>query len=63
MDQEHKDTPTETQNRQSSVDSRHKNTKKEVDIEISASWAEVEDPDTGEIFYWNEETHEVRWEI
>ena len=37
--------------------------KKEEAPEISSTWEEVEDPDTGEVFYWNEETDEVRWEI
>ena len=37
--------------------------KEEEDTEISSSWEEVEDPDSGEVFYWNEETDEVRWEI
>ena len=35
----------------------------EENSEASSSWEEVVDPDTGEIFYWNEETDEVRWEI
>ena len=26
-------------------------------------WVEVMDPDTEEIFYWNEETEEMRWEL
>jgi hypothetical protein len=26
-------------------------------------WVEMEDPDSGEIFYWNKETDEMRWEI
>ena len=26
-------------------------------------WIEVMDPDTEEIFYWNEETEEMRWEL
>ena len=30
--------------------------------EIS-SWTEVEDPDTGETFYWNEEDGDIRWDL
>lgn len=30
---------------------------------VQAPWMEVVDPDTGEIFYWNEETEEMRWEM
>jgi len=26
-------------------------------------WLEVVDPDTKEVFYWNEETEEMRWEL
>lgn len=29
----------------------------------TSSWQEVEDPDTKEVFYWNEETGEMRWEL
>ena len=28
-----------------------------------ATWQKMEDPDTGEVFYWNEETDEMRWEL
>lgn len=29
----------------------------------SSPWCEMTDPDTGKIFYWNEETEEMRWEL
>jgi len=29
---------------------------------VEGDWVQVEDPDTGEIFYWNEETEEMRRE-
>mmetsp|Transcript_5329 Transcript_5329/g.7677 ORF Transcript_5329/g.7677 Transcript_5329/m.7677 type:complete len:532 (+) Transcript_5329:86-1681(+) len=28
-----------------------------------ASWVEVTDPDTGEIFFWNEDTEEMKWDM
>mmetsp|Transcript_16395 Transcript_16395/g.24800 ORF Transcript_16395/g.24800 Transcript_16395/m.24800 type:complete len:523 (+) Transcript_16395:106-1674(+) len=28
-----------------------------------ASWVEVTDPDTGETFFWNEDTEEMKWEM
>jgi hypothetical protein len=34
-----------------------------TDIASSEEWTEVEDPDTGETFYWNEESDAIRWEI
>ena len=29
----------------------------------SGPWSQVVDPDTGEVFYWNEETEEMTWEL
>jgi len=29
----------------------------------SSSWIQMEDPDTGEIFYWNENTEEMKWDL
>lgn len=31
--------------------------------EATGTWSQVIDPDTGEVFYWNEETEEMRWEL
>lgn len=31
--------------------------------ESSSPWRKMTDPDSGEIFYWNEETEEMRWEL
>lgn len=31
--------------------------------EEKASWSQVIDPDTGDVFYWNEETEEMKWEL
>ncbi|GAX16829.1 hypothetical protein FisN_5Hh201 [Fistulifera solaris] len=31
--------------------------------ESSGPWCETIDPDTGKVFYWNEETGEMRWEL
>jgi hypothetical protein len=31
--------------------------------EAVGPWSKVIDPDTGEVFYWNEETEEMRWEL
>jgi len=30
---------------------------------VPSPWLEVVDPDTKEVFYWNEETEEMRWEL
>jgi hypothetical protein len=30
--------------------------------EATGPWSQVIDPDTGEVFYWNEETEEMKWE-
>lgn len=29
----------------------------------ASPWTEVIDPDTGETFYWNEETEEMKWDL
>jgi hypothetical protein len=31
--------------------------------ESTSPWCETIDPDTGNVFYWNEETGELRWEL
>ena len=31
-------------------------------IEGENGWVQAEDPDTGEVFYWNEETGEMRYD-
>ncbi|GAX13899.1 hypothetical protein FisN_5Lh201 [Fistulifera solaris] len=31
--------------------------------ESTSPWCETIDPDTGKVFYWNEETGEMRWEL
>ena len=31
--------------------------------ESTVPWLKVIDPDTGEVFYWNEETEEMKWEL
>jgi len=33
------------------------------ELEANWPWSQVIDPDTGEIFYWNEETEEMKWEL
>jgi len=33
------------------------------DGDIAGSWLEVKDPDTGDLFFWNEETDEMKWEM
>jgi hypothetical protein len=30
---------------------------------VSSPWVKVTDPDTKEVFYWNEKTEEMRWEL
>lgn len=35
----------------------------EDDADVEDGWIEVEDPDTGEIFYVNKDTEEIRWEL
>lgn len=29
----------------------------------SGHWSQVIDPDTGEVFFWNDETEEIKWEL
>lgn len=36
---------------------------KENENDNEASWVEVTDPDTGETFFWNEDTEEMKWEM
>jgi len=31
--------------------------------DIDGPWIEVKDPDTGDLFFWNEETDEMKWEM
>jgi hypothetical protein len=32
-------------------------------VVVEAPWMEVIDPDTGDVFYWNEDTEEMRWDM
>ena len=34
-----------------------------VDETVDGPWMAVTDPDTGEVFYWNEDTEEMKWEL
>jgi len=44
--------------------SQHSNSDKDPESDAdTSSWVEVTDPDTGDTFYWNEETDEVCWDI
>jgi hypothetical protein len=38
-------------------------TKAPEGVVVEAPWMEVVDPDTGDVFYWNEDTEEMRWDM
>ena len=53
----------QTVSRPSPSNSEESEISNSIEEATSSSWTEVVDPDSGETFYWNEETDEVRWDI
>ena len=60
--------PTPRRSDQSTVTNKmedvNDSTTDSIDETMATSpWIQIQDPDTGETFYWNEETEEMKWEL
>jgi hypothetical protein len=62
VDQQHPEQPKEDSNERLARQ-EPKQISKDDDSKSSNPWREVTDPDSGEVFYWNDETEEMRWEL